>query len=973
MTRYKTLLICILLLAATCCAGKNLALLHYTTDDGLPSNTVYEIYRDSKGFLWFCTNKGVARYNGIRFERFTTADGLADNEIFTAREDAYGRLWLATYNGKLCFYKDGVFHTETNTPYLHIPDHPPFISNIQLQADSSVIIVFWSNSCFVTIDKERVKYFVPQPPKSCNEASSKCIYKINDNQYEIYTDGRQMITIDSNFKVLKKVPAKGFDFFPVNQYLSYIGNKDSIFRLLPGNRSRLVPFIRNRRHISDIYSVYKNEGDSTYFLVTPTASWINDSIRLLPGNRITSVISDLSGNYWISSWDNGVYRLNKNISSIKETKDMYKDKVIYALARDGHIFFTTRNSDVFKWSSDSAFCLYHHTAGISAGYYKTPPCIIDDQYNYYSNPDTGLLLTINNLLSPQPKSKILTLPCLMFYKGGIFHNNEVIFWFSKYIQKLNVEQVRRNIVQPVIINTDAAGRILSMIKDSKGAVWYASLNDLYVIQNDRPVLQPQFHNLGIKNFLILGDKLIGNTQNNRLLVCSHFETGKMRIDTLKDPNCIWENFYMVDSTHVLISTNNQYRVLTLSSPEPTLKVIETPFIPTQAEYICNDKEIWYFFKNGSVFQISKSEFFRQPQPPGMLITEITNQDHRYPMPANGSKIDIPFGKASKTSIHFTALSFNGNSSVSYLYSLSDNDNEYWQSVTTEEINLIALPYGDYTLKIKARTLSSNYGPPVLLRLHVIQPFWTRTWFLALIALLLLLTVAAIFYYIYRLRLYLVKRKHTRELRFLKSEYKAMNALMNPHFIFNSLNNIQGLINRDDKLAANKYLTYFSTMVRQNMHNISEDLIPLQKELDLLRNYLRLEQLRFDHNFDYSIALADNVDAMQVMIAPLLVQPLVENAILHGLLPRKSVKGNIVQIQVYRDKEQYVCIEIKDNGIGLHNQRAGKNHQSFGLQNIRRRIAQLGIMHNQDIGFSLTECKDEAGNIAGVIALIRMMQ
>ena len=96
--------------------SKDFPMLHFTKDDGLPGKTVYQVYRDSKGYLWFATDKGVARYNGIKFEKFTTLDGLADNEIFMCQEDFEGRIWFGTWNGKLCFYKDGIFHNEANTP-----------------------------------------------------------------------------------------------------------------------------------------------------------------------------------------------------------------------------------------------------------------------------------------------------------------------------------------------------------------------------------------------------------------------------------------------------------------------------------------------------------------------------------------------------------------------------------------------------------------------------------------------------------------------------------------------------------------------------------------------------------------------------------------------------------------------------------------------------------------------------------------
>ena len=94
---------------------------NYTVADGLPSNTVYCVYKDSKGLLWFGTDKGIARYNGIKFEKFSTADGLPDNEIFCFSEDKYNRLWMGTFNGSLCYYKDGIIHTGDNTPFLKLP------------------------------------------------------------------------------------------------------------------------------------------------------------------------------------------------------------------------------------------------------------------------------------------------------------------------------------------------------------------------------------------------------------------------------------------------------------------------------------------------------------------------------------------------------------------------------------------------------------------------------------------------------------------------------------------------------------------------------------------------------------------------------------------------------------------------------------------------------------------------------------
>src|SRR5690349_19529228 len=91
---------------------------NYTTTNGLPSNTVYCAISDSKGYLWFSTEQGVARYDGSNFRVFTVDDGLTDNEVFRIFEDSKGRIWFLTYNGKLCFYQNGKFKNETNCAFL---------------------------------------------------------------------------------------------------------------------------------------------------------------------------------------------------------------------------------------------------------------------------------------------------------------------------------------------------------------------------------------------------------------------------------------------------------------------------------------------------------------------------------------------------------------------------------------------------------------------------------------------------------------------------------------------------------------------------------------------------------------------------------------------------------------------------------------------------------------------------------------
>lgn len=154
-----------------------------------------------------------------------------------------------------------------------------------------------------------------------------------------------------------------------------------------------------------------------------------------------------------------------------------------------------------------------------------------------------------------------------------------------------------------------------------------------------------------------------------------------------------------------------------------------------------------------------------------------------------------------------------------------------------------------------------------------------------------------------------------------------------------------------------------------MHNISQELISLQKETDLVHNYLLLEKLRFKDHLNYKINIEEGLDLSEIMVPPLLVQPLVENSIKHGILPLESREGLIV-IDIY-ERPGFVYIDVRDNGIGMNQDKKGTGlkHESFGLQNVRKRIEQLSIMQNRKIEFNVSEIKDEAGKLQWTIVSI----
>ncbi len=138
------------------------------------------------------------------------------------------------------------------------------------------------------------------------------------------------------------------------------------------------------------------------------------------------------------------------------------------------------------------------------------------------------------------------------------------------------------------------------------------------------------------------------------------------------------------------------------------------------------------------------------------------------------------------------------------------------------------------------------------------------------------------YIFYKWRIRQIKHKYIIQTEISNLQRSALQAQMNPHFIFNCLNSIQNFIMQNEKLEAMDYLNRFAHLIRQNLDASTSSTILLSDELDMLKNYIELEQMRFNHAFDYAINIGDKLDIGSTFIPPLLIQPFVENAILHGV-------------------------------------------------------------------------------------------
>lgn len=207
----------------------------------------------------------------------------------------------------------------------------------------------------------------------------------------------------------------------------------------------------------------------------------------------------------------------------------------------------------------------------------------------------------------------------------------------------------------------------------------------------------------------------------------------------------------------------------------------------------------------------------------------------------------------------------------------------------------------------------------------------------------------------------VKRRLTLQKEVAEYEQKALHLQMNPHFVFNCLGAISSFIVQNGTDSALKYLSKFSKLMRLTLEYSKGSLIPIDKEIESLRNYLELEQLRFNHKFDFTIEMSDKVE-FNMGLPPLLIQPFVENAILHGMVP-KETSGTI---DVFFDVQhgQLICT-VTDDGIGLEESKIIKEnsvtaHKSMALEITRKRLEIMESTTSKSAQIDIASLENQSG-------------
>jgi hypothetical protein len=387
---------------------------------------------------------------------------------------------------------------------------------------------------------------------------------------------------------------------------------------------------------------------------------------------------------------------------------------------------------------------------------------------------------------------------------------------------------------------------------------------------------------------------------------------------------------------------------------------------SEAALYCDEKGNIYIGNTGG-FQFFNPDFLKyNNEIPPVILHSFKINGKEYEGDINAVKqIKLSHNEAN-FSFEFAALSFTNNERIQYAYRLKGFEKD-WRYPGKQRIAAYSVAHGgNYALQIRASSPGGLWNDKFYeLDIKIKPPFWETWWFIVLS----ILSVGSLIFWITRQRIKSIRASEERKTHINKikadAEMKALRAQMNPHFIFNCMNTIDAYIHKNNTEAASGFLNKFSKLIRQVLENSQYPVISLKKDMDALQLYIELEEQRHNFNFTHQLIIPAQLIDKGYKIPPLLIQPYVENAILHGLRHKENGKGLLI-ISFEEKDHQLVCI-IDDNGIGrtassiLYKERK-QRHQSLGLKVSKERIESLDDLYNTNSGAEVIDKKEATGTI-----------
>lgn len=957
------LLLAVCMLHGFSARGQDVSRYHYTVEDGLPSSEVYDIIQDSKGYMWFATDRGVSRFDGYRFQNFTSNDGLTDNTVFKLAEDHKGRIWFVTNNAKLCYFlNDSIIpYRYNNVLQKKRYDAKKPLLSFHISRDETVTVGQY-NYGFIIIDA--AGRIIPDSLTASVMTNAYVLRAIGGTlTYGMRNNLPDNDSITINYKNGKRQHHLTVYSQSTGYSIAFL-TKDST--LLVGLWKSLYIFPKQGayKHIlmpSNVIRLFEDD-DGTILaglaqegLVRISGNQLQNQCDYNPhfkGKTVTCVFIDREKNYWYATLESGVFfQPHNTIETRFAFPESNRKRVTGITGCDSQVFVSFMSGEIacfehnrlvktingnhagepvnpifeicylpaakqlFVGSADRAYCFNpadEKTTGVSLPFKLNTlrdMCLGDNGSLY--------LATIGNVINLQSRK--------IFLLGNRVDHIYYDRLYGLLMGSIDgILCIRNDSVVPFMPGVaQLRSRISGIVRLSADTLAVSTIGQGLLL------LTPD----GLKQFTA-ADGLSTNIINSM---------------TAGTRGTLWLG--MNKSVHEVRFRNDSIRVntYTVAHGLPSDEIRQIAFYSGL---------VWAGTPAGIAI-LDPSRLKRSSIPPPVYITGTT---------VNGisckPQVQHNFGyNQNVIEIAFTGLSFQSLGNLLYKYKLEGNGG-IWNFTRNTSVNFTGLEPGNYTFLVYARNADGVWSTaPAEFRFVISTPFW-KTWWFILLYIIVLLAVAG---FIIRQRIKRLKEKEALRRRVSESQQKALAAQMNPHFIFNSLNSIQAFVLGDDKEQVLKYINRFSVLMRKSLENSSEQMIPLASDIEVLRAYLELEKMRFKNRFDFELHVDSAINTAEMFIPGMLMQPYVENALKHGILHRTDSEGRI-SIRLFLENGKLFC-SIRDNGIGRvesekRNAISRHRHQSMGTAITGERLKLLCEAHKQPFVFEITDHYHAGGTAAG---------
>lgn len=991
----------LLLLVFLCCCGvltfgqnEREGVDFFSARNGLPHSSVLSLLQDSRGYLWIGTYNGLCRYDGNEFRqfpiRFSEKESGWIRTIDLLREDAEGNIWTAVRGGVLARLN---WKTGTWTRFFV----EATVTDMVQDKDGSFWLGTQTGQLFhLKNDTLRKVTGFPFYLHQVVLANNGDLYATANGLYRVdKSTGRTRLVKSFGTEIDRVVlwNDRVFSFYLNGQTgVSHLGEPDDFVNL--GNL---------RINLSK-HAWGKTAGGNALFESTGSILEFDSAAhevgrvnlsgkRMIPeGEAFNALIADKSGILWVGT-NSGLYKIDRrkmrfsNYTLGGPPGLQVRHNYIRALASAGNeLWVGTREGEIGRLEIDPT------TRDIlQAEWYPLADEAGRLDHEYITNditvlPDGSIWAGgREGIYRFDPAAKCFRKTPL----GGAESGTLIDVWALEYngagslvIGTINrgsyIYNLRNNSLKPLLLNNrPLESMVWSACWDTAGRMTVGTSDGVFTV-NREGILTPGINGedqlvggRDIWNILPRGDDYwLGSTLEGltRLTISTgiveRYGSGSglpenvVSTITADASGAVW-----VGSINGLVKLNEE-------GLEPWWFTEDDGLVSSDFNFKAS-----VLMQNGAIFLGTKVGLisFRperiiskrlEPIPVTITKVEVKGVEHELGNTPLRLRHDQNF-----LSFKLAILDYSFSNKHRYRFRLQgyednwrDADNKNPYAVYTN------LPPGKYTLQMLGAADGVTWTPaPVELALEIIPAFWQRTTFW--VAILLVLIAAAIAAVRYRVKqlIYREREKAQVEREMATLEINALRAQMNPHFIFNAITSIQHyILNRNIEMA-NEYLTRFARLMRQFLDSSRSNYTMLQEEVKQLELYLSLEHMRFEGKFEYEVRVENNLSLQETLVPSMLVQPFVENAILHGLLPLES-KGQLEVIFRLSETGQLMCV-IDDNGVGRKTAEENRNknsplHRSHGMRIVEERLKKLMEVDGTDVTIRITDKETPNGLSAG---------